>query len=192
MAITCEYTSSSFQPDTTYDTCMAQASVPEGCPIYFITPTDVPIHLLTISVTDAQGNQVTATPTTTSLGTGPGYDTFTDFNDCSCPQVTVPMTTYRFATQIPAAHAGDFVTIDFTNTPSPDSSVSITDPAPCPAVDWPADYAVLSPCDRCQPPLPTAGHGGGCAAGDDSPALALATLAVALMVRRDRVTRRIG
>jgi len=191
MPAACDYQSGDFIPDMSYGVCMAQPSVPAGCPIYFVTTQMVATNGFTIGVSDAQGHPVTATATTTAHGTGQASDTYTDFFDCSCPRVTDQIQTFQFATSIPAAKAGDVVMIQMPSESSPNAMVQITAAAPCPSPSWDVAFSLETPCDLCPgdppgDPMPPHSPGGaGCSIGGQ-PGLAIALFAAFVALRRRR------
>jgi hypothetical protein len=185
MSATCSYQTNPLQNGAD-GACLAQQSVPAGCPIYFVTSQDAPPSAFTISVIDAHGSPVTATATTSSLGIAEGRDSYVDLNDCSCPTVSAPITIHLFATQVPAAKAGDFVAVDLSGAPFEGPPVEITAAASCPPPDWQVDFSHLTACDPCQSPEPHKPDGYACGVGSGPSGLVVAALVVVAVQRAAR------
>ena len=196
--VTCTFYGSYYDPQPWAEqACMAEYSVPAGCPIHFVTaatvmPSDV-------TVTDGSGSA--AASTTTLVDSQVVQLDTIDVYSCNCDHTTESWTFQRFAVAAPSLQAGDYATISWPGFSGPAASVSITAAAACPTVEWPSSYVSAIACDRCpQDPIgsgsgsdPGSGagpifpsrNGSGCATGGSS---SLGAVLALLALRRRRAS----
>jgi len=157
----CRYQNGYYDPG--FDgACVADTSVPAGCPVHFVTPHAQATAMFTVH----RGAQDITLPATTSLVESVGVPlSLVDPTDCDCTRTDATVPFDRQALTLTGASAGDAVEFVSGHLYVP-QLVAITAAAPCPAVVWPAHVELATQCDRCprQPPASAScstGGGGG-------------------------------
>ncbi|HUS33137.1 MAG TPA: hypothetical protein VMZ53_31765 [Kofleriaceae bacterium] len=193
MPLTCDFTGSYYDPAPwTERPCAAEYSVPEGCPIHFVTGAPMPFDgwNLSAQVISPDGTGTLASSTTKSIGSDEQDFTVMDTLSCDCAWTTMHVSFQHMEVDVPSAVAGDSVILWGAGVQS-QFEIEITAAAPCPTPEWPTEYRAGLACDRCPEPVDEDddhwdGPGDfdvGCSAGGD-PSLLLAGLVLLPFLRR--------
>lgn len=195
MALYCDFSGSYYdQAPWTHEPCMAETSVPAGCPVHFVTGAPIDPQQLQAFLLQSDGTKPQTPSSATVVGSDDRTFTLPDEFSCDCTPTQVGISFQRIAVDIPAATAGDSVTLWGVGYEAGPLEIEFTAPAPCPEPQWPEQYSVGLACDRCPDP-DTDGDGVpddqesdfdvGCAVGGD-PSVILAGLALLPLLRRRR------
>jgi MYXO-CTERM domain-containing protein len=156
--------------------CVADTSVPAGCPVHFITPPQPPA-----TFTVHRGSQDITLPATASIVETVGVPvSLVDPLDCDCTRTQTTMSFDRQALALTGAQAGDTVSFAPGHLYAP-QVVKITAAGPCPEVVWPTRIVVATQCDLCPRQASSS-----CASTDSSGAWLLGTIALGWMAHRRR------
>jgi MYXO-CTERM domain-containing protein len=194
MPFTCDFTGSYYNPDPwNNQPCAVEASVPEGCPIHFVTPGPIdPMQIRAYRVPPA-GDPIDTPHAVTVLGTDNATFSVMDVWSCDCAPTTIGVAFDRVELVVPDAVAGERVW--FWGAGYQNHDVSITAPGPCVTPEWPSGYSAALACDRCPDPQdyedsnddgPLDLEVGCSASGDGSPVLLLGLALLTLRRRRSR------
>ena len=184
MAGVCEFTGSYYEPSPWTDRpCAVDYSVPEGCPMHFVTGASIdPANVMAYRISANQ--ELTPTASTATIeGSDVAKLWVMDVASCDCEYTTVEVAFSHVAVDVPAAVAGERVQL-FGGFG--DYEVAITEAGPCPTPQWPTGYWASLACDRCPEdpidPTDPDGSSTGCSAGGEPSALLVA--AILALVRR--------
>ena len=182
MTLDCTYHGEYSTPQNWYGACAANAAVPEGCPIRFVTP-----HAGAPLVIYRNGVELTSATSSSVIEATVGADVRSvDVYDCECVHISVPVQFDRIALTVPAAVAGDSIAFGGAGN-AEESSIAITAAGPCPVAEWPTSFEQLTACDLCPMDPADPGHtpdgNGGCSTTGGGAGLVMLCLAV-LAARR--------
>jgi uncharacterized protein (TIGR03382 family) len=195
MPFTCDFGGSYYNPEPWVTTpCEIEVAVPEGCPIHFIAAGPLDLTNITTSRKPGNGEHEITPNTATVVGSDDVTFSVMDVWSCDCAQTNIGVSFQHIELDVPAAMAGDSVSIWGTGT---DHYVRIDAAGPCPTPEWPSGYSAALACDRCPDPHDYGedqDSGGdpfdvdvGCTASSDaSPLLLVALVLVMLRRRRSR------
>ncbi len=138
----CTYHGDYNSPANWNGVCVAQASVPTGCPAYFIAPHGTAPESLAPTLPTG------VTSTTALVDTVDESIATKDVYSCECAASVATVAFDRYTLTLAGAHEGDL--IDFSATSSADEDrVTLGPMGPCPGPIWPDTFIELTACDLC-------------------------------------------
>jgi len=163
--------------------CVADVSVPEGCPIHVVVPQGVPTPAPSVS---RSGQPVTVTSTAVVEATVVERVGEKDFESCDCHGTMEMVPFDQVTVTVSGARGGDVVV--FSADGSADEVITtIAAPGTCPPPVWPVWFGVVGPCDMCPiPPAEPPRSDAGCSATASGSGLLGLVLAVGVVYRRRR------
>lgn len=183
----CTYTGSYSSPENWNYACLAEATVPLGCPIYLVAPHGVVDVTATSTVIGRAYQPVTLASQTVLDATVTEQMHTVDVYSCDCARETLAVPFDRLVLSLTDAREGDTVSVGASYDNPSQNMVYIDAAGPCPPPVWPSFFEQATACDRCPGYDPSpAKDAGGCATTGDLGGLAAMLVAGVLALRRRR------
>jgi MYXO-CTERM domain-containing protein len=183
----CTYTGGYSSPENWNYACLAEATVPLGCPIYLVAPHGVVDVTATSTVVGRPYQPVTLASQTVLDDTVTEQMHTVDVYSCDCARETLAIQFDRLALSLTDAHEGDMLSVGASYGNPSQNMVTLEAAGPCPPPVWPTFFEQATACDRCPGYDPSPNKdSGGCAATGEVGGLPAALLVAGLLAARRR------
>jgi 1-acyl-sn-glycerol-3-phosphate acyltransferase len=184
----CTYTGSYYSPENWNYACLAETTVPLGCPIYLVAPHGVVDVTATSTVIGRAYQPVTLASKTVLDDTVTEQMHTVDVYSCDCARETLAIQFDRLALSLTDAHEGDMVSVGASYGNPSQNMVNIEAAGPCPPPVWPSFFEQATACDRCPGyDSSPSQNAGGCATAGGLGGLPVVMLVAGLLVARRRL-----